>query len=174
VPEQLVSPAGHAATHAPETHTCWLVQVFPQAPQFCAEVCVSTQVLLQLVELGRHWHWPAKQAKAPLPQAWPHAPQLFTSKLMLMQDPLQLVCAGPQLATQLPKRQTWLAVHVRPQAPQLLGSVLVVTQVPLHRVVPARQVQAPLTHWPVPQLFPHVPQLDGSLSGLMHRPLQVR
>ncbi len=109
------------------------------------------------------------QPCAPAPQALPQLPQLFTSKPVLVQEPLQLVRKPAHMVTQLPNWQAWFAPHARPHAPQLFRSVWRRTHWLPHRVKPAAQVQAPPTHWPPPHEFPHDVQLPGSVSGFTHR-----
>jgi hypothetical protein len=105
----------------------------------------------------------------------PHEPQLFASKVVKVQAPLQLVCPGKQFAWQLPKLQTWVPVQAWPQVPQLAGSVCVRTQAVPHLVKPAAQAQALFTQEELaPQAMPQPPQFAASETGLTHWVPQVR
>jgi hypothetical protein len=65
-------------------------QLAPQAPQFDASLVRLAQASPQRTVPGTHvpTHWLAEQL-SPVPQTWPHAPQLLGSFATLLQVPLQ-------------------------------------------------------------------------------------
>lgn len=167
-----VSPAEHIVTHWLASHTWPAAQARPQAPQLATSVGSCTHLLLHKVE-------PAPQRQAPLthwppaPQALPHVPQLFTSAWVKVHTPLQVAWPGKHWAWQLKPVHTWPEGHTVPQPPQLLGS-LRETQVLPQRMVPAAHWQVDAEQVPpVPHDAPHAPQFAGSVTVLVHSPLQV-
>lgn len=97
-------PEGHITVHTPLLQAWPGPQTLPQAPQFAPSDDSRVQRLPQRVY---PWpplqtHCPMLQPCAPAPQALPQLPQLFTSKLVLVQVPLQLVRKPAHIVTQLP------------------------------------------------------------------------
>jgi len=88
----------------------------------------------------------------------------------------QAIAGRAQLVAQVPRAQTWLAPHARPQAPQLAASALTSTHLPpAQGVVPGRHVQTPSAHAPpVSQTTPQAPQFAVSLSMRTHTPPQSK
>jgi hypothetical protein len=114
-----------------------------------------------------------------------HPPQLFTSDVMLVSQPVPIRLsqfANPALQVNWQALAThdadaFAAPHMRPHAPQLLASVAVDTHTPPQFVCPAgqklgsgRQIRA-LQDRPGPQVLPQNPQLL-LLSSDTHEPLQ--
>jgi hypothetical protein len=122
----------------------WVLHTVPQAPQFCASLRKSRQVLPQRFVPGRHWHEPARQAWRPL--HWvPHMPQSVGLVWSAAHAPLHIVPAQEHepLLHESPCGQTLL------QLPQWVGSLPRLLQVPPHWVAPPGQV-----HWPFRQVSP--------------------
>jgi hypothetical protein len=118
----------------------------------------------------------------PAAQVLLHVPQFFGSICVLVQMPLQQEplqqpplqndWPGWQKSTHLPPVQLWLAVHALPHAPQFFVSVCVSVHVVPHSICVPEQpppVHMLLTQfWPVVQLKPQAPQLNGLFVRLMH------
>jgi hypothetical protein len=120
------------------------VQVLPQNPQLLESLLKSTQPP------------PQQPGVTPVPlHPVPHAPQLALSEARSVQNELQQPGVVPP--------------QVTPQPAQLSGSLVVSTQLPEQEVSVESQLMAfeqvpPVQVPPVPQAFPHEPQLLGSLS----------
>jgi hypothetical protein len=134
------------------------VQAWPQVPQFCLSLVVSTHE-------APHWVLGGRQATAVqtllwqvslVEHLWAQVPQLLASVEVLTQLPEHsCIGSGPHdgtqvLAWQTPDGQTL------PQVPQLAGLVLVSTHLPPQRVsgaqlvvqAPPWQTWAELQAWP--------------------------
>src|SRR5665213_570172 len=86
------------------------------------------------------------------------------------QAPEQALVPVAQVVEQVPFEQTCPVVQALPQLPQFAESEVVSMHVvlPVHRTRPVVQAQLPL--WQVlslEQAFPHVPQLELSVAGVM-------
>jgi hypothetical protein len=68
----------------------------------------------------------------PVPQAWPHTPQLAGSVDSSTQVLPHLVVPPAHASAQAPSEHTWPAAHVLPHVPQLSTSVAVLVQTPWH------------------------------------------
>ena len=141
----------HVLVHTPPEQASWLtfvvLQARLQAPQLLRLVAVLTHEPPQSVSPGPQFdtQFPPEQT-SPLPQAWPHWPQLAWSEARATQTPPQSECSEGQ--PHLPPLQVWPVGQAWPQVPQLCGSVARCTQWPLQFVSPLGQtrVQRPLEH----------------------------
>jgi len=111
---------------------CPRAQVLPQVPQFLESVWRFVQVLVAEQYVSPVWQQAPLEQLIPLPQPWPHWPQLYGSTLKLTHciwpDPLgQAVWPVAQVwhfpLEQVPLQYIW-------QAPQLLLSLLRSTHLP--------------------------------------------
>ncbi len=161
----------HMLTHWPVSQTWPAAQTRLHTPQLVGSLGSCTHVLLQSVLPVGQRHWPLKHCP-PGPQEFPQVPQLRGSAWRKVQVPLHVVCPAKHIAWQLNPVHTWPAWHTVPQLPQLAGSVRA-TQRLLQRMKPFGHWHCELTQVPGPQLLPHAPQLPGSLTVLVHRPLQL-
>jgi hypothetical protein len=99
----------------------------------------------------------------------PHPPQLFGSKKVRTQVPLQRTNGGLHCTMHLPNEHTWPVGQALPQKPQLFGSLKREVQLPLQLVNPRLHWQAELMHVPFdPQAPPHRPQFWGSVARSTH------
>jgi hypothetical protein len=173
-PGQVVSPVGQV--QAPSVQVAPVGHAAPHAPQFAALVLVSM-----------HSVPPPPGPPCTVQRVWPLAQPVVQPLLTHVSAPMQRFPQPPQLALLLVVSTHWLLQEVRLplhthspfeqlaplpqallQAPQLLGSLSVLTQAPPQLVCPP-SVSHSRTHWPPEQtppshLFPHPPQLFGSLS----------
>ena len=198
VVRQLVPPM-----HTEPTHICPEAQASPQPPQFRASLVtlVSQPFAVtpsQFAKLGSQE--PTRQS--PPPQAtvaWgkagqtrPQLPQLSTSRVVFAQLTPQQVRPtpqpmGPHAPAQMPPEQVSSLAQVFPQPPQLRASLARLASQPsatvplqsakpaLHEAtsqLPARQ--ADVACGTAPQVFPQLPQFEGSLVVFAHpAPQQV-
>lgn len=163
-------------SHAELTHVlnCSHANAAPQPPQFARSVVVSTQTPLQSVVFAGHSHLPATQVVPPL-QAISQPPQFWLSVCASTQDAPHLVRAASHVAVQLPRLQTWPALHATaPHAPQCCGSLWRSMQTPLQFVSGAGHSHCALLQAMRSSLhaLPHAPQLLGSFVSLTHEPPQ--
>jgi hypothetical protein len=159
---------------------------WPHCPQLASFDVTSTHVPEQLmrpppqpVDVQK----PALQV-CPARQAFPQAPQLFTSVEVFVHDPAHRVCPAPQALEQTPAlqvgaqaRQPGGVVQVLPHPPQLKMSVVTSTHVPEHKAKPAWQalpVQTPpLQVCPGLQAFPQAPQFAFVSTAIWGPTLRV-
>jgi hypothetical protein len=182
VPEAQASPFAQIVPQTPQF--CGSVLVSTQELPHC----VSGGWHMGGVTHFRLWQtWPVLQ-QMPLQSTWPtgqvftqlpvahdwfaaqvrlQPPQFCGSRFVSTQTPLQLVKPAVQPVMQLPwlqkvpDAQGWL------QLPQLLLSCDGSMQMPLHSSWPEGQPQLPCWQlWPVPQAWPHDPQLRASVFVL--------
>jgi len=73
---------------------------------------------------------------APVPHAWPHAPQLFVSVAVLVQVVPHNVCPDAHVVVHTPDTHCCAAPHIMLHPPQFLGSVCSFTQTPPQRLCP--------------------------------------
>ncbi len=102
-------------------------------------------------------------------QAAPHAPQLLTSVLTLVQPVEHIVLPGPHAQT--PLTQTADPPQECPHAPQLDGSFARLTQADPQSVLPPAQTSEHCPDaqvCPPPHAFPHKPQFPGSFARFTH------
>jgi hypothetical protein len=173
VPPSVAAP--QLPTHAPATHALPAGHDVPHAPQFVAEVWMSTH------PASPHAVSPAPRhevPQVPLAHTWSrghslaHAPQLFRSDMMSAYVSPHAWYAPLNGATkaltdvQTPSMHAWPRGHAVPQVPQLSASVRVLVQ-PLPHWVRSPQfgMQLPWTHGlSGGHSFPHAPQFLGSVS----------
>ncbi len=106
--------------HEELTHALNFAQakVAPQPPQFARSFVVSTQTPLQSVVLAGHVQAPATQVVPPL-HARSQPPQFWLSAFVSTHEAPHLESAAAHVAAQLPRLQTWPALHATaPHAPQ--------------------------------------------------------
>jgi hypothetical protein len=105
-------------------------------------------------------HVPFEQV---VPQTWLHAPQCCCEVLMSAHCMPHCICPAGQAQT--PAVQAAPVGQRLPQVPQFSTLDWVSTQTPPHRAWPAvAQLQLPALHeLPAGHLFPHRPQLAGSV-----------
>ena len=113
------------------------VQTRPHAPQFCASVATSTQVLPQLTRGLLQTKLQSPPTHTPLPPSGalhvaPQPPQFLASLLVSTQRFPHVVVPPPQLAAQAPAEQTSPAAHFFPHAPQFSGSRAITVQASPH------------------------------------------
>ncbi len=164
-----------ATMHAPrEQNGIEAGHTVPQAPQFIALDCVSTQVSPQRVVPAGQAHTPAVQGTDP-GHTVPQAPQCMVLVCVLTQVSPQFVC--PVGHTHMPPAQGTVPRHTLPHAPQLFRSVVMLVQVPPQRSLPVGQGA---THMPPAQMrspaqaLPHRPQWLLSACVLVHTAPQKR
>ncbi len=74
-PPQFVKPVPHADEQPPDEHTSFVLQTFPQFPQFCGSLASAAHVSpWQMVSLTGHAHAPPTHERSP-GHALPHVPQ---------------------------------------------------------------------------------------------------
>jgi hypothetical protein len=120
---------------------------------------------------------------APLPQTFPHAPQLALSLVRFTHAPFGH-CVGvaeSHIVLHLPPEQTHavapagtgMAAQLLPQAPQLAKSDCKLTHCPLHSVWPIGHAHVPAEHCcPPVHAVPQAPQFIGSVCKSTHAFLQ--
>jgi hypothetical protein len=147
---------------APLLQVSPLAHVLPQAPQLLGSEASFTHELL-------HNTCPAGQAAAvqtpPVQVPLEHCPA-----------DTQAPPFGRRGAQTPAVQKEKPGLQMLPQAPQLLLSVCSFVQAPLQNTCPPEQApgQAPLVHaWPLGQAVPHAPQLEGSATVVVQKPLQV-
>jgi hypothetical protein len=184
VPEHVVCPVGHAATHTPFVQVCPAAQGLSQRPQCAVEVLVL--VSQPLLKLPSHspkpvLHVPAQRPAehvtvelAGIGQTDPHAPQLFVSFVRLRHTPEQSVCPAAHVSVHAPPVQTCPVGQALPQRPQWAVSVAVLVQVPLQLsgVDPA-QAQVPEASHTPPAGEAQVPDVRGVALHAVPVPAQT-
>jgi hypothetical protein len=112
-------------------------------------------------------------------QRLPHAPQLFTSLVVLTHlTPVVVVSQSVAGAAHMhaPAEHVPALPQEIPQPPQFVVSVAVLTQRPPHSTCPVGHAQTPLVHdCPVAHRRPHAPQLFTSLESVAQpvEPMQL-
>jgi hypothetical protein len=171
VPPQLVSSMSQ---HFPELHSSVDLHTFPQEPQLFLSVFTQIQYPPQFISPGSQ-HLPKLQ-KDIGPQVLPQEPQLFLSVFRSAQVPEHDVLPPlhvPEDAVVVtatganPVTSTNGPVVVTAAEEVLVTAVVIgtVADAPTH--VPALQ------YCPLPQTFPHIPQLLESAAVLRQKPLHT-
>lgn len=146
----------------------------PHAPQFAGSLVTSTQVPPQSVIAASHTHAPAVQICPPV-HATLQPPQLFTSDVVSMHEPVQSTSGAVHIEPHMPR------VHVSPgfgqavpHMPQFAVSVSRSMQMPVQAVCPAGHVHVLAEQvCPPAHAIPHAPQLRSSLRVSMHPPAHI-